>query len=352
MDDIQQNRQYIHDKLKNRPLSVHLLKTMIDLYDEVFLGFYIREKLKESYSTLNCELSRTTRIGGDCHYDGACHYTIRIAKPIIDNLFKKGEKLLWANGLTCHDMISCMQLVVEHELVHLLLFMIRKSDNHGPNFMCMVNKLFGHTEAKHELHKGDASERMNKEDFKNGDAVQFIYKNVLYKGIIIRMNKERANILVDGIGAFKIPYGMLRLDQKHKDDNDDQTENKDDNENHDKGRVCHVCKGTKTRQMTIMGNVKIMKCSACDGSGEIHDSVSDSDKSKYKNPFKMSKDELRQHAANNKIKVKKGHTILLQDNKTKVYIKATVIRVNSKTVTCITDDKEEYRVSFAAFTIL
>ena len=80
-----------------------------------------------------------------------CDYVVTI--PIA--YFKGVNGITNVAGHMCKDQLECLLRVIEHELVHLIIFMFCGdpfiTDQHGELFMNMVGDLFGHTDFRHYI---------------------------------------------------------------------------------------------------------------------------------------------------------------------------------------------------------
>ena len=158
-------------------------------------------------------------------------------------------------GLPCDDILSCIQLVFEHELIHALINCFcsgsaRRNDGPGnsplPNdpksghskiFMSIVNNLFGHETFTHTLtetsEETDNRRELNQEREKNAETnkrllkrggVVLIAPTILaklgltgeprdYKGVIIKANPKFPIISING-QKYKIAWrGFIPLPQ-------------------------------------------------------------------------------------------------------------------------------------------
>ena len=168
-----------HDKITNDTLM-----EMFKLYDK----YFFKNKLKKWSKERNCEWMICWDDG--CIKDGVrdaaglCHYlpdkeclTLKIElsrsvfKRSLRILLESGEGSCHNSGLTCTNLLSCLQITFEHEMIHGLLGCLcnkywfgpakdhvgnwdgikSPKDGHGKTFMSIVNNLFGHTDYKHKL---------------------------------------------------------------------------------------------------------------------------------------------------------------------------------------------------------
>ena len=141
---------------------------LFKLYDVTFFQGQIQEKIAEMGSYIEFfARSRKSGVAGLCGVklvDGQKIYYLDIAPNIVETLFKFYPDGLYIEaGLSCKDRLSCIQLIVEHEIIHLLTiiwgFSINKNSTvntdvygtHGLLFQCMIEEYFGHSRYDHDL---------------------------------------------------------------------------------------------------------------------------------------------------------------------------------------------------------
>ena len=133
-------------------MSSNELHTLFKRYDELCFDKDIQKYMKDAKYSLrfktNGEDTFTTE--GIC-INRVCNYTVTIPTEY----FKNVNGVTIVAGHQCKDQLECLQRVIEHELVHLLIFMFCGdpfvTDQHGPLFMKMANDLFGHTDHRHYI---------------------------------------------------------------------------------------------------------------------------------------------------------------------------------------------------------
>nr|QBK85981.1 MAG: SprT-like family protein [Marseillevirus LCMAC101] len=198
------------------------LRRLFELYDRYFFKGQIQNKLDKTNSTLDFTFSKHTRTGGTCSKK-ECSYKINIPIALFRGLFQKGEKTLSINGLLCMSNLECLQITFEHELIHLLMYIYDYSSKkpeysqsadtfaaHGKLFQCMVFLYFGHTDTKHNLLRGEAADKIKKEDAHVGMRVKYMTKDgTEYHGQILKINPTRARMRQDDGRLMNVPYTML-----------------------------------------------------------------------------------------------------------------------------------------------
>nr|QBK86260.1 MAG: ubiquitin carboxyl-terminal hydrolase [Marseillevirus LCMAC102] len=171
-------RKIIHDSLKERFQSGDLaglngkdIKYAFGLYDKLVFNNQINKKLENENSSLRFfAKSKISGVGGFCGIKSKtsnilCEYYIDIAPNIINKIchIKSARSTLKKMIGADIDMVYCFQLILEHEIIHLLMilwkYLHKKSTGpkayiyteHGKLFQCMLDYYFGHTIFDHDL---------------------------------------------------------------------------------------------------------------------------------------------------------------------------------------------------------
>lgn len=235
--DINQKRDRVLDGLKNlshniktdviEKISSWDLELLFRLYDQVFFdnwfGDTYRGKLKFSLSR------RMTKSAGI----SLCPKNIASIKPEdlileirigIDFFFNyditEGDNLVC--GLKTKTATRALQLVFEHELCHLIEFIVyQNSSCRNERFKLMAKNLFGHKESHHSLPNQRAIINQ-KYNFQIGDRVSFILKGKETVGIVYNITKratvmvrDKNGIMVDKKGnryaKYYVPLALLQI---------------------------------------------------------------------------------------------------------------------------------------------
>lgn len=219
--EISQLRKKIKEELAIYGLTTNLngwddknLREMYNLYDKYFFNNEISQTIKETGSSIKFQTTsgKKAKIGGWCRTEKltpqkkTCTFTISFPKHMYISLFTDPNiKSLKNNGVICYDRLDCLQLTFEHELVHLIMQLYGQYKeikgpgkmiytSHGKLFQCFTKSYFGHTDFRHSLGLGEASEQLSPKDAFMGMKVSFKFKNDLITGKIIKLNKKSAKI--------------------------------------------------------------------------------------------------------------------------------------------------------------
>lgn len=140
--------------IQNNYLNVtpELLQSMLFDYDDLFFNKTIQTSIDKNELSLDILVNgkHTFNTEGYC-ISNNCHYTITI--PV--KLLKRYKRKSHIAGILTNDLTECVQRALEHEMVHLLIFLYCKNsdltDYHGNLFSNMVHSIFGHQTIYHEI---------------------------------------------------------------------------------------------------------------------------------------------------------------------------------------------------------
>lgn len=228
--DVRQRTQAIADTILNKShfikhpnfqqISPDDLKRMYRLYDTRFFNGFFRNKCA---NRLNLRLSkRMTSAGGKTTFwKRPRKYEIAISTPLLFQTFADVEKDITVTGLTCHNRLEAMQRVFEHELIHLLEYVVfEKSSCNQPQFKKLANNIFRHKETYHDL-LTQTEVAAIKYDIQPGSKVTFEADGKVYVGVVSRITKRATVMIPDPEGPFRdfqgarylkayVPLSMLR----------------------------------------------------------------------------------------------------------------------------------------------
>ncbi len=202
---------YVNDGAINR-IANSDLEMLFKLYDAFFLGDYFKKffpgNLRFSLST------RMTRSAGKTNYPRNLavlpaeqrEYEIRMGISFFFN-YNQLHRDKKVNGINTKDALEALQLVFEHEIVHLLeLHCCGESSCHKKRFKGLAKNIFGHTDSYHHL-PTEKEIACTKYGFNAGDQVCFRHGGKEYKGFIYRVNKRATVMVPDKAGLFQDQRG-------------------------------------------------------------------------------------------------------------------------------------------------
>ncbi len=182
-------------------ISATDVRVLFDLLDGAFFEGLCRRAIAERGALLSFRLARRmTAAGGRCAHwreGGVEHYEIAISTHVMfENFNGDVARDVVVNGLPCHSRLDCLMRIMEHEMGHLIEFLLwGESDCSAPRFFGIVNRHFGHTETKHQMvtRRERAARVLN---LRPGSRVQFEFDGQTLSGIVNRIT-TRATVLVE-----------------------------------------------------------------------------------------------------------------------------------------------------------
>ena len=178
------------------------LSRMFDLYDRSFFDGFLRHTVGEkARGRLSFRLApRMTRAGGKTFRIGFKHdrrYEIAISTRLLFlNFDADASRPASVCGVPCPDRLSALQRIMEHEMLHLLEFLVwEKSSCSAKRFKSMARDVFAHGASTHDL-VTPAERTREKFDVRVGDAVTFEFQGRPLAGVVNRVNR-RATVLVE-----------------------------------------------------------------------------------------------------------------------------------------------------------
>ncbi len=218
--------------------NVSDLRKLFDLYNIYFFNNSLPETKLDISNRLTvtagtCEISRTKT---------KCVYNITMSRSLFTKLELEENQVTKSGGLTCKSRLNCLQLVLEHEIIHLIhghYYTNRKELNkkiysgHGLLFKSLVKNYFGQTESTHQIgniiYDGSDSERtLSKEEIKVGEIVSIIDKKGIKKGVIVNIYNKNIGIEFLNGDSWKVGSEFLHKVSEEDDDYDSLLEIKNE----------------------------------------------------------------------------------------------------------------------------
>lgn len=241
--NISRTRKEIHRKMIKRTngkansvktMNIGDIQAMYKLYDHYFFDGVVDKFLNKPGKIkyiLEFEFGNTTHIGGICSKSvrgTQCSLKITLSKKALTNVFKDKSSATTevVNGIVCRDQLECMQLIFEHELIHMIIGVwcdSKKGESHGKKFKTLANNIFGHTDFRHTMGQGlteDPKIKMKKlqDTLEVGDKIR-VYdkeKNVIIPYKVLKTNRREdaryisAQRLTDG-ATMKVSFSIILL---------------------------------------------------------------------------------------------------------------------------------------------
>jgi len=141
------------EKYKNtiEQMTITELRKIFECYDNYCFNGDIQKYILDKKYILEFKTSgeETFTTEGICMT--TCNYTITI--PI--HFFTRVNGIVNVAGHLCNDQLECLLRVIEHELVHLIIFMLCDdhfiTEQHDTLFMKTAHDLFRHTDYRHYM---------------------------------------------------------------------------------------------------------------------------------------------------------------------------------------------------------
>lgn len=205
------------------------LYNLYDLYNKYFFNSVLPRITLQISGNL-------TKTAGKCQTisnEKQCQYTIFISKPIFANLNLKEKQSTKSGGIECYSRLECLQLVLEHEMIHLAIRITypdaKQRDrtiykSHGLLFKDLVYAYFGQTKTTHQIGQIYEANSIENNDFVSeekiviGSPVSFLSKSVLKKGIVTDIFPVNTIVLFLDGDNMKINHDLLNnVDKNDKD---------------------------------------------------------------------------------------------------------------------------------------
>jgi len=191
--------------------NIKILNLLLDLYDKYFFDNLLKTQMKIHGCSLSmCINNRCSKTAGKCKWGGRLGqkcFTIELSSKTFLSAFQETVKRT-SGGLNCNDILDCLMLTFEHELIHALVMCFcpdwaydkkylrgsnkyntvpytkgpskwtgraSASTGHSKTFMTILNNLFGQTEYLHGLFGTKSKEERKKilTKLKLGDIITF-----------------------------------------------------------------------------------------------------------------------------------------------------------------------------------
>ena len=185
-------------KIRNIIFSLHLSEEeiphkILDLYNKLMFNGELPQQIKFKFQSRNPFLIAYSQY----HHGG---YTIVID---IDMIFHR--LILTSNSsvgnIRCKNKVDCVQILIEHELIHILKHHYKgydETDPHGEHFRILMKDVFCHTTPSHNLLDGIVNKR-NKGAIQPGDYVDLGGESHNNVGTVVEKNNSTLEVrMFDG----------------------------------------------------------------------------------------------------------------------------------------------------------
>lgn len=232
--DIEKNTKKIYNQILSE--SKHIdqgnfgiigpsdLKHIFELYDLYFFNGFFYKNYEEAISFRLSK--RMTKSAGKTEYMKQLgSFRISLSTTLIFQTFDDVMRNVVVSGIVCNDRLEATMRVLEHEIIHLIEFVLYGTSSCSkPRFKRLSKNIFGHTGVTHRL--VTQVERAHKKfNLKVGDEVFFEYDKKTFHGIIYRITKRATVMVRDPKGGFLdskgkrytkyyVPLDFLRLSKR------------------------------------------------------------------------------------------------------------------------------------------
>lgn len=176
-------------------ISDNDLFILYKLYDEIFLESWFKENFKgKIVFKMSRQLSKAagnTKTKKNIYMlkPEDVEFEIKISINHLANM-DKADRSKFVGGIEVTNKLDSLMLVFEHELCHVIEFLIYKKSNCSKgNFRNLICNLFGQIESTHKL-VSNSEANYHEYGIRVGDRVTFEYGGQILHGIINKMNKR------------------------------------------------------------------------------------------------------------------------------------------------------------------
>ena len=136
------------------------------------------------------------------------YHEIELASTVITNSFVDNDGIVIINGIEVNSPLSAAQLVIEHELVHVLVASLNRKVKHGEFFKKVAFAYFGHTDIKHGLFSKSNNAKIN-----IGDVVIFEADDKILSGVIDKVKRKtvKVHLLSDENLTYNVDIDNIKV---------------------------------------------------------------------------------------------------------------------------------------------
>ena len=127
-------------------------------------------------------------------------YEIAVSTTLLFQDFGDVDRPVTVAGIECRDRLEALQRVFEHELIHLIEWLIwTDSSCSAARFQGIASNFFAHVEHTHQLIT-PRERAFTKFGIRAGDRVSFRFEGRHYGGIVNRITKRATVLVEDDLG--------------------------------------------------------------------------------------------------------------------------------------------------------
>ncbi len=182
-------------------IAISDLRLLFELYDQKFFNDFFAENYEDKiYFRLSRRMTKSA--GKIQRFIKVDDFVISLSTTLIFQTFNDIMREIKVNGIICHDRLEATMRVFEHEIIHLIEYVLFDTSSCSkPSFKRFSRNIFGHTDVTHQLitQVEVAHENFN---LHVGDIVSFRYEGNVYEGLINRVTKRATVMVKDRKGQF------------------------------------------------------------------------------------------------------------------------------------------------------
>lgn len=193
----------------NNKINNDMVQKCFDMIDKLYFNGTIREQFTIDGWHVDFYVSKKlkTTAGMFRFMPSRKKLDIIVSVPIMDNLFNEGTKKVEIGGVYGTSLCEVFVLVMEHEITHMVLYLLRNhklnqevvKSGHTKVFKIIIYNIFHQKRVTHNLLLGDIdkfaeSTALAKKTFNLGDSVKCDSRGKVLQGIIV--SKKEKNVVL------------------------------------------------------------------------------------------------------------------------------------------------------------
>ncbi|MFO1065005.1 MAG: hypothetical protein U0892_14165 [Pirellulales bacterium] len=184
------------------------LERMAEMYDALYFDSLLLSAARRHQMVFRWS-GRMTSAGGKTIRSGRrdsktgrmkVKYEIALSAPLLFQTFRDLNRPIRVTGFQCRNRLQAMQRILEHELIHLAEMLVwDDSCCSAPRFHSIANRMFGHTEHKHDL-VTQQERAAKKYNVRVGSMVSFPFQGKQLVGKVNRITRRATILVPDPVG--------------------------------------------------------------------------------------------------------------------------------------------------------
>lgn len=156
-------RKLLNIDTKNFELSTSMVEKLFVIFDKIYFKNFIQNKLDDGDMNLTFGVSNKLKnVAGYCKFYNN-NIELIFSKYIIDKIYNDKFTQINLGGIICNDIVDILIVLMEHEIIHLILFLYDKykddvRSGHNSQFKLIIYNMYRHVKITHDLLFGDLNE--------------------------------------------------------------------------------------------------------------------------------------------------------------------------------------------------